>query len=282
MAANRKLPFGYEMRTGVTVIQSDEAEIVRWIYRQYAAGKSYESLTMELRQKEIPYQEGKVWNKNMVARILADERYLGKGCFPKLIDADLYDMVREKVPTKAPPMKKSVAAETIQRFAMCGVCGSTVYRDSYQHGKERWYCPNCRSITTKATDIRLERETKDLLTYLSQFPQTVVQEENCKNEYGDKINRMEKAYAQLLSTPDFQEDEAKTMVLALAAARYDALGSEDYETMRIQRLLTDSEPNEGLNIGLLRQITAAILIHPNGGVSLQLKNGQIIEKECFT
>lgn len=282
MAANRKYPFGYEMRMGVTVIQSDEAEIVRWIYSQYAAGKSYESLTRELQQQETPYQEGKIWNKNMVARILADARYLGAQRFPKLIDAALYDMVREKVPAKAPPMKRSVTAEAIQRFAMCGVCGSTVCRDSYQHGKERWYCPNCKSITTKATDKRLERETKDLLTYLNQFPQTVIQKEYCKNEHGDEIDRMEKAYTQLLNTPDFQEDEAKAMALALAAARFDALGSEDYETMRIRHLLAETGLGEELNIELLRQITAAILIHPDGGVSLKLKNGQIIEKECFT
>lgn len=282
MAANRKYPFGYEMRMGVTVIQSDEAEIVRWIYSQYAAGKSYESLTRELQQQETPYQEGKIWNKNMVARILADARYLGAQRFPKLIDAALYDMVREKVPAKAPPMKRSVTAEAIQRFAMCGVCGSTVCRDSYQHGKERWYCPNCKSITTKATDKRLERETKDLLTYLNQFPQTVIQKEYCENEHGDKIDRMEKAYTQLLNTPDFQEDEAKAMALDLATARFDALGSEDYETMRIRRLLAETEPGEELNIELLRQITAAILIHPDGGVSLKLKNGQIIERKCFT
>lgn len=282
MAANRKFPFGYEMRMGVMAIQVDEAEIVRWIYSQYAAGRSYESLTRELQQQETPYQAGKAWNKNMIARILADARYLGSQRFPKLIDAALYNMVRETVPVKAPPIKKSAAAEAIQRFAMCGVCGSTVCRDSYQHGKERWYCPGCKSITTKATDIRLERETKDLLTYLSQFPQVVVQEECYGNDHGDKIDRMEKAYTQLLNTPDFQENEAKAMALAIAAARFDALGSEDYETMHIQRLLAEAEPSEALNIELLRQITAAILIHPDGGVSLKLKNGQIIEKECIT
>ena len=73
--------------------------------------------------------------------------------------------------------------------------------------------------------------------------------------------------------------DGKAKSISLASARFNALGSEDYETMRIQYILTRTEQNGGLDIELLRQITSAILIHPNGAVSLKLKNGQIIEKE---
>lgn len=47
-------------------------------------------LTEALRQQDVPYDEGRLWNKNMVARILADTRYTGEkgygGQFKEILD----------------------------------------------------------------------------------------------------------------------------------------------------------------------------------------------------
>ena len=72
------------------------------------------------------------------------------------------------------------------------------------------------------------------------------------------------------------------MALSLAAARFNARGSEDYETMRIRYILASAEQHDGLDIVLLRQITSAILIYPTGAVSLKLKNSQITERSDST
>lgn len=78
---------------------------------------------------------------------------------------------------------------------------------------------------------------------------------------------------------EFDESTARAKAISLAAARFDALSSEDYETQRIQYILATTEQNGELDTVLLRQITSAILIDPTGVVSLKLKNGQIIKKE---
>ena len=75
---NRKQPFGYKMALGEIVIQEAEARLVQGIFRRYIAGESLNELTEALRQQDIPYDEGRLWNKNMVARILADIRYTGE------------------------------------------------------------------------------------------------------------------------------------------------------------------------------------------------------------
>ena len=72
---NRKQPFGYKMALGEIVIQEAEAKLVQEIFHRYIAGESLNELTEALRQQDIPYDEGRLWNKNMVARILADTRY---------------------------------------------------------------------------------------------------------------------------------------------------------------------------------------------------------------
>ena len=72
MASNRKQPFGYKMEWGEIVIQKQEASVVRWIFQTYLAGASYNDLTEALEKGDVPYEVGKLWNKNMVARILEE------------------------------------------------------------------------------------------------------------------------------------------------------------------------------------------------------------------
>ena len=91
---NRKQPFGYKMALGEIVIQEAEARLVQKIFRRYIAGESLNELTEALRQQDIPYDEGRLWNKNMVARILADIRYTGEKGYPKLIDEDQLIAIR--------------------------------------------------------------------------------------------------------------------------------------------------------------------------------------------
>lgn len=74
---NRKLPFGYHMELGKIVPHPPEAVLVKHVFQAYIAGESYNSLVEWLREQKIPYDVGRVWNKNMVARILEDRRYIG-------------------------------------------------------------------------------------------------------------------------------------------------------------------------------------------------------------
>lgn len=276
MAANRKLPFGYEMSSGCVRLHPEESETVRWIYRQYLAGQSYQKLTEDLQRRAVPYLTGKAWNKNMVARILADERYLGTETMPPVIELSLYRAVRELLPIKAPVRKKSGAANIIQQMAMCTTCGARVLRASNQHGKERWYCPACGTISTKANDLRLEQGMKRALKRLRCEPEMVTLGPCSDGAATEHITEKEMAFQTMLDTPEFDEALAKQLALDLASARLDALGSEDFEAMRIRWCLKSSGTDD---LNLLRQIADTILIQPDGRVSLSLKNRQNIDEE---
>ena len=75
---NRKQPFGYRMTLGEITILPEEAELVRFIFQGYSTGATLGELTKALCRQEIPYYEGRTWNKNMVSRILEDSRYIGE------------------------------------------------------------------------------------------------------------------------------------------------------------------------------------------------------------
>lgn len=78
----------------------------------------------------------------------------------------------------------------------------------------------------------------------------------------------------LMSRQPMKEENAKHTAYALAAARLNAIGSEDYENLRIKEDLTREIPPHDL----LKSIASAVLIRPDGSVGLRLKNGQIIER----
>ena len=77
MGTKRKLPFGYKMESGRVVIDSVEKSWVLHLFSRYNMGVSIRELTEFMNNTAVPYDPGKPWNKNMVARILADTRYLG-------------------------------------------------------------------------------------------------------------------------------------------------------------------------------------------------------------
>ena len=276
--ANRKLPFGYQMRNGIVEAHPIESEVLQNIFTQYALGVSYSKITSELRTKGVAYLGGKCWNKNAVARILADIRYTGTDGYPPLVREELYQTVRAAIPAKTSRPKKDAACGAVQWFAVCGNCGNNVLRDPNQHGRERWQCPECKSISTMATDKKLVRETQLTLNQLVSSPEMVQCPESGVADTSNNLETMNDSFKQMLDAPTFNETAVRSAAMTLAAARLNALGSEDYETMRIQYILTRTEQSDELNIDLLRQITAAILIHPTGTVSLKLKNGQIRDR----
>jgi len=271
--AYRKLPFGYKMRGGQICIVEAEAETVRMIFTSYAEGNFYKTLAEWLNGKNVSYFPGKRWNKNTVARMLQDERYLGNQTYPAIISPEVFGI--RKPDTSGRPNHPQI--KDIRILARCGICGEVIRRERM----DTWRCPHCMASTAKATDQELMDGMAELLRKLCEHSDTVdlppaVDVESggvlaAKNDFDHELERAE-----------FDESTARAKAISLAAARFDALGSEDYETTRIQYILAKTEQGGDLDTVLLRQITSAILIHPTGAVSLKLKNGQIIERTDFT
>jgi len=116
MANNRKLPFGYRMEFGEYTPHPAEAETVRWIYQTYLAGASYQELVKALQERGVAYDEGKLWNKNMVARILEDKRYVGTDRYPAILPEEQHRGARERRRDRAVPVRKTPAQMELRRL----------------------------------------------------------------------------------------------------------------------------------------------------------------------
>ena len=251
--ANRKLPFGYCMESGQICVVDDEAEIIRMIFTSYAEGNSYETLAEWLNNGRYPYAPGKRWNKNTLARILQDERYLGNSVYPAILASGAF---QRRKPTASGKL-------------------------NHPQIKDVRVLARCMTSAVNSTDKRLMDSVAELLQGLCQRPDAVVSLTAADIE-NENVLSAKNSFTQELENEEFDESAARAKAISLAAARFDALGSEDYETMRIQYILARTEQNGGLDTALLCQITSAILILPTGEVSLKLKNGQIMKRSDLT
>ena len=242
---NRKQPFGYRMTLGEITIQPEEAETVRSIYLQYIAGASFKQLAKQLQEEDVLYDEDKSWNKNMVARILEDDRYIGKKEFPALITAEQFDAAQKRRKEMRPVYKQTPAQKTLRR--LCGAPPSE----------------------------RVEKIVTDLLNELIRCPDRI--QPAVSQVVGAACGKTREELTSALERQPIDEDNARALLLQLAAEQYDAIGNTEYETVRLRRLLTGRKPMTELDAELLQSAVSKACVTSNC-VTVTLKNGQTIER----
>lgn len=82
----------------------------------------------------------------------------------------------------------------------------------------------------------------------------------------------------ILTIQPVDEDSARNLIFKLAAARYDMIGTSEYETLRLKRIFATAEPMETLNAELLKSTVSKIHIQENGAIYMELKNHQLIAR----
>ena len=102
MAKNRTIPFGYCMKNGEITTESKEVYAVVTIFDEYLKGRSLSEIAKLMQSEKIRYNaDSDKWNKNMVKRIIENEKYLGTDKYPQIIDDDTFRLANEKRIRKA-------------------------------------------------------------------------------------------------------------------------------------------------------------------------------------
>ena len=165
----------------------------------------------------------------MVARILADRRYLGQDEHPILIDESLFEQTNNLRPDRYAPEKRDPAIKELQRLAKCACCQTPVTRHSHQHGRERWQCPACKSISAKVSDSLLLQSATQVLNALIQDPALVIEPPPDHIDNSLPIMRLQIELDRELDKTECDETAARAIIRDIAAARFAKLGSADYD-----------------------------------------------------
>ena len=244
---NRKLPFGYHMESGEITVCEPEANLVRSIFDRYVLGDSYTELITMLKKQPILYQTDKLWNKNMVARMLEDSRYIGDKNFPILIAVDTFQKVTEKRAGKQRPIQKTETQKVLNRV--------------------------CKGIPAASAEPTVLALLNQLIANPQRLQSPAVQQPESMQEI-----ELQRQLNEVMEQQPVVEDTANKLIMQIASARYDTIGPEEYETERLRRYFESKTPMAELNAEILRETVSAVTVRKKKTI-ITLKNGQAIEME---
>lgn len=247
MGNNRKQPFGYRMEGGRAVVHTGESTWVQYLFREYNTGASVRALAEYMRGTGILYDAGKQWNINMIARILADERYTGANGYPEIIAPAVFQEAGEKRKKKAPAVQKTEAQKMLRKRCACRITP------------------------------HIEQEVLSLLNSLAAYPERIMVPEP-KLEPPQRLDALKSELPERMTQLPAEEERAHEVLLELAAEMYKAIDPREYETKRMRRVFEREKQRSELDANLVAVSISAVLVDGNGKVKIRLKNDQIIER----
>ena len=176
----RGFMLGYRYKDGQYVIVPEEAEIVKSIYADFLLGKGIEAIMKSLNEKGVRTQQGCIWHRSAIMRILRNYTYTGNlllqtkyrenhltkrtlvnnGELPQyhaietheaIIDIDTFNAVQEEIKRRA---EKHTKTHEKQKYSFsgimtCAICGKH-YRRKITPTGVVWICSTYNTYGKKA------------------------------------------------------------------------------------------------------------------------------------
>ncbi len=271
MTKNRTILFGYIKEMGKAKACDYESKIVREIYVQYAGGKSYKAIADILTEKEVSYTaDKKVWNKNMVSRILQNETYLGTEEYPSIISVEM----KSSSDKALKPYNKTLSEflKISKKYFICEKCGSKVIREKKSGRPERWYCENSNNhISPDLTDEKIE---KQMIEFIESYIKDYNFIQKLSNTSTEEVMKRRQEIDTLLSVKEIDVKDIQQKIQRLAELKYMTL--ED--TIHFKQNTLEQLVNDPIkNIDKLKEIVKYIILE-NKGISNAVMIDQNIER----
>ena len=280
MAKNRIIPFGYMMQDGKITTNSKEVLAVVTIFQSYLNGESLVNIAQAM---EVPYNEGMTWNKNMVKRIIENEKYLGTDKYPQLIDEDTFRRANAKRVSKATSLCViSDELQEVRNLTFCKECGQRMFRKGGNTRSEKWDCcrKECYPLDFRLTDQMLIGAILNVLNSVIANPNLLEcsTESSTYSPSGDVI-RQQNEIRHMMDSAQLDYDRTKSEILRLAQMQYDCCpySNKPQQTEFLKSLLTDHEQLNSLDIGLLKSCVSRIWVSHFCTIEIELINGTIIQ-----
>ena len=284
MAKNRVIPFGYCMRNGEITTEPKEVYAVATIFSEYLNGSSLLQIAKLMESEKIRYTEdSEHWNKNMVKRIIENEKYLGTDKHPQLIAEDIFRRTNEKRVRKATTLNLVCDnLHEIRKVTYCAECGGKLFRKVNGKGREYWNCgnPDCFKYEYRLTDQMIIGAALTVLN--SVIANTSLLEhrgEVSKYSPSTEMIRKQNEINQMMDSaqPDF--DRIKSEIFKLAEMKYDCCtyNENPQKTAEIKSLLQNCEQLNILDIGLFKACISRIWISHFCTIEVEFINGVTIK-----
>ena len=278
MGKNRTIPFGYMMKNGIITTNPAEVLAVLTIFSEYMSGKSLESIAINMK---VQYSEDKIWNKNMVKRVLENEKYLGMDVYPQLISEEAFKKVNERKSAKATSL--CIIPDELQEvrsLTVCKECGKRLFRTK----AELWDCRNheCRPFLFKMTDEMLTGAILNILNTVIANPM-LIEAEAAVSEYipTSDIRCKQSEIDRAIDNGTKTAEEIRSDIFMLAELKYKHCTYSDVnqKTELLNSLIDNRDQLNTLDSGLLRSCVKRITVSHSCVIEAEFINGVIIKNE---
>ena len=280
MPKNRVIPFGYCMRNGEITVDFNESKAVARIFEEYLNGSSLQQIAKLMESEKVQYSEiSDRWNKNMVKRIIENEKYLGNEKYPQIIGEKFFTQANEKRMLKATSV--CVIPEDLQEIrnrTYCLECGHRLSRIGGSSRYEKWDCrnPDCYRFEYQLTDQMI---IGVVLTVLN----AAIANLNLIENNGEistysptaDIIRKQNEINQMLDSSQVDFDRIKSELYRLTEMKYDCCTYNDdpQKTKQLMNLLENQKQLNTLDKGLFKSCVNRIWISHFCTIEVEFING---------
>ena len=280
MAKNRTIPFGYCMKNGEITTEPKEVYAVVTIFDEYLEGRSLSEIAKLMQSEKIRYNaDSDKWNKNMVKRIIENEKYLGTDKYPQIIDDDTFRLANEKRIRKATTLDLIPDdLQEIRKCTYCTECGHKLSRIGGNSKYEKWDCrnPDCYKFEYRLTDQMIIGAVLNVLNSAIANPSLLESggEISTYSPAADVI-RQQNEINQMTDSSQIDFDRVKAEIFKLAEMKYDCCTYNDspQKTEELRNLLENNKQLNILDIGLFKACVSRIWISHFCTIEVEFING---------
>ena len=280
MPKNRVIPFGYCMRNGEITAEPKEVYAVSTIFSEYLKGSSLLQIAKLMETEKIRYTaDSDKWNKNMVKRIIENEKYLGNDKYPQIIDENIFKQANEKRVRKAAALNLICDdLKEIRKITYCAECGQRLSRIGGNSKYEKWDCKNpcCFKFEYRLTDQMINGAVLTALNSAIANPSLI----ECESEISaysptSDILRQQNEISRMTDSPQVDFEKVKAEIFRLAEIKYERCTYSDkpQKTAKLISLLKNHNQLNTLDIGLFKACVSRVWISHYCTVEVELING---------
>ena len=284
MKKNRNIPFGYTMQKGEIIAEPTESQVVKNIFKLYLDGKSMSEIARQMSISQVSYNGITFdWNKNMVKRILENEKYLGKDGYPVLIDNETFNHANARKKSKATSVNEiSEELQIIRSLTYCKECGHRLSRIGGNTQTDKWDCRNseCSRFNYRLTDNMIKDILLHILNAVIANPDLLDTDSEISGYTPSiKVKCQQNELNRLMDNPQIDSEKVKTEILRLAELKYDCCTYNDspQKTEYLKELISGREQLKIIDYDLLKSSVSRILIGHFYTIEIEFINGVIIK-----
>ena len=284
MKKNRNIPFGYTMQKGEIIAEPTESQVVKNIFKLYLDGKSMSEIARQMSISQVSYNGITFdWNKNMVKRILENEKYLGKDGYPVLIDNETFNRANARKKSRATSVNEiSEELQIIRSLTYCKECGHRLSRIGGNTQTDKWDCrnPECSRFNYRLTDNMIKDILLHILNAVIANPDLLDTDSEISGYTPSiKVKCQQNELNRLMDNPQIDSEKVKTEILRLAELKYDCCTYNDspQKTEYLKELISGREQLNIIDYDLLKSCVSRILIGHFYTIEIEFINGVIIK-----